>query len=307
MLMATATDWRRRTGASMGRAAMDVQDPPISDTASSVDALSGTSETLLITLAGRARGSRDGLVAGFSDPEAVALCRQFHVDLKRYAAHRGTVRGVVLRGAWFDARCVDFLTRCPDGVVLNLGAGLNTAYERVRARVPDGTWRWIDTDLAPVTDIRHQLFANDARRTQCALDATQAVAVRALLAETATPVLVLAEGVIMYLPQADVETLFAVLAERDGCEFVFDWMSPLGMRRSRRHPAVKRIKDESVVFRSSFKRTTDIQRINPRWRVLAETDAPVARAGLGPAIMGSVYRALTGGRKFYVCAHARVG
>ena len=284
---------------------MAPNDQPTPDPPSGVHTLTGASETLLITLAGRARGSRESAVRDFSDPISEALCEQFEVDLDRYAAHRGTVRGVVLRGAWFDSRCLDFLTRYPDGVVLHLGAGLNTTYERVNAKAPGGSWRWIDTDLAPVIAIRRQVFPDDARREHRVLDATDADALRALLAEIASPVLILSEGVIMYLPQAKVEALFALLAERDGCEVVFDWISPLGRKRSRRHPAVKRIKDESVVFQSSFKRTSDIQRIDARWRILAETDVVVARAGIAATIMGLVYRALTFGRRFYVCAHVR--
>lgn len=117
-------------------------------------ALTGVSETLLIPLAARAQGSAARLVPGFADPTAEALCRRFGVDMARYAAHRPTVRGVLLRGSWCDDRCTDFLRRYPNGTVLNIGAGLNTAYERVAARVPGRSWWWIDSDLASVTTLR---------------------------------------------------------------------------------------------------------------------------------------------------------
>lgn len=64
-----------------------------------IDALRGVSETLLITLAGRARGTEDAGVAGFADPKSLEICVKYDVDLERYAGHRPTMLGVVHRGA----------------------------------------------------------------------------------------------------------------------------------------------------------------------------------------------------------------
>ena len=120
-----------------------------SDLQSCAEALKGASETLLIPLACRARGSRERVLKRFSDPAAEQLVKALGVDLERYAVSREMLLGVIHRGDFFDRRCLDFLSRCPSGTVLNLGAGLNTSYERIRQAFPDGDWRWIDTDLAP--------------------------------------------------------------------------------------------------------------------------------------------------------------
>lgn len=197
--------------------------------------------------------------------------------------------------------------RHPDGVVLHLGAGLNTAYERVSTQAPpDGNWRWIDTDLEPVIALRRRLFDDDARRSHQVLDATDADAVRQALDGLTPPVLVLSEGLIMYLTQRQVEALLRTLAQYQGVEFLFDWISPLGMRQSRRHPAVSRIKDAGVVFQSSFKRAEDIMRIDPRWRIVAEAEDLIRKMGVGVAVMGAMFALMTGGRKFYGLVHARV-
>ena len=270
-----------------------------------VATLTGVAETLLITLAARALGSAAHWVPGFADPTAEALCRRFEVDLARYAAHRPTVRGILLRGAWYDGRCADFLRRFPDGTVLNIGTGLNTAYERVAALVPGRTWRWIDSDLAPVMTLRRQVFEDDDRRSSLVLDATDTAAIGQILAGIAGPLLVLVEGVLMFLPPPAVQALFAGLADRPGTEVVFDWCSPAMMRRSRKHPALARRRDTSVVFQWSLRRPSDITGYDPRWRIVAKTNAPMVRASGMSAVIATVHWVLTGGRAFYGCTHAR--
>lgn len=269
------------------------------------DALHGASETLLIPLACRARGSKEG-VNGFIDVEAERLVEPLGVDLDRYAVNRSMLLGVIHRGSFFDQRCLDFLKRHPNGTVLNLGAGLNTAYERIRAADDTGGWSWIDTDLEPVVAIRVQLFNDDGQRRTQALDAADIDAVRAVLAGIEGPLLVISEAVLIYVEAGPVGEVFKAVAERGEAEFVFDWVSPEMQRNSRKHPAMKRLKDESVVFVSSLRRASDIQTYDPRWRIVAQSSAPMTRSGFMPAVMAAFFSLITLGRRFYGCAHARL-
>ena len=270
------------------------------------DMLSGASETLFIPLAGRARGSKERIYKGFQDPESEALAERLNLDLERYAADRATMAGVIHRGAFFDSRCLDFLNRHPDGVVLTVGAGLNTAYERVARQAPEGSWRWIDTDLDPVMKVRTQLFQDDGRRTSMVLDASDMNALDAVLTSITAPVLIVSEAVLIYVRPEDVEAVFRRLANQKNAECVFDWVSPSMMRNSRNHPAMKRLKDQSVVFASSMKRAQDIQSYDPRWKIIAESSAPMTRSGFMPALAALVFSLFTFGRRFYGCAHARL-
>lgn len=269
----------------------------------SVDALKGASETLLIPLACRARGSRERGIADFADPESEALCEQLAVDLDRYAASRSSMLGVIHRGAFFDSRCIDFLQRHPDGTVLNLGAGLNTAYERVAATVPQGNWQWIDTDLAPVMKIRTDLFKEDDRRSNQVLDATDIQALTELLNSIDGPVLLNSEAVLIYTRPESVAAVFKAAADK-GAEFVFDWVSPRMMHASRNHPAMKKLKDQSVVFCSSMRSARDIQNYDGRWKLIAQSSAPMTKAGVVSAFFAALYFVLSFGGRFYGCVHA---
>ena len=277
-----------------------------SDLQSKAEALKGASETLLIPLACRARGSRDRVLESFKDPAAEQLVETLGVDLDRYAVSREMLLGVIYRGEFFDRCCLDFLSRHPGGTVLNLGAGLNTSYERIRHAFPDGGWRWIDTDLAPVIELREGLFEDDERRTTAALDASNIEAIQNRLDSIAGPLLVVSEAVLIYVRPKAVAEVFNAVAQRGNAEFVFDWVSPMMMRNSRNHPAMKKLRDESVVFTSSLKRASDIGDYDPRWRVKAESSAPMTKSSLGGAIAAFFFSLFTFGRRAYGCAHAHL-
>lgn len=275
-----------------------------------VDDLRGASETLLIPLASRARGSRDRMVGGFRDHLAEDLAARFSVDLDRYAASKSSVKGVLARGAWFDGRVIAFLRANPNGQILSLGSGLNTMFERVLRQIGGATWRWIDTDLAPVVEIRRQIFPDTKVRTTQVLDVTDTGALAEIFA-AGRPTCVVAEGVLMYLPEPAVRTLFETAAQlaldaQVPCRVCFDWCSPLMVRKSRKHPALRRTRDTSVTFQWALNSPADIQRWHPAWTLHAESQAPMTQSGLGSRLFNLAHRAFTGGRWFYGCAAMEV-
>jgi O-methyltransferase involved in polyketide biosynthesis len=274
-------------------------------------AVDGVSETLLISLAARARGSRSRILGGFHDEAAERLSERLELNLEHYAASPGSVRGIVARGMWFDERVLRFLTRYPSALVVSLGSGLNTMYERARRRVPGGEWRWLDTDLPDVIEMRKGLCPDDDRRTSAALDLTRDdwPALDSIGREN--PLLVVAEGVLMYLREREVARVFRRLAAlgsgRPECRVAFDWCSPLMSRHTRRHPAMRPMADKTVVFQWSMRRSSVIESYEPSWRVVHESSAPMTKAGLGPTLFAAAHYVLTGGGRFYACAEALLG
>ncbi len=271
-----------------------------------VDELRGASETLLIPLACRARGSRERMSGGFRDDLAEGLVSRFGVDLDRYAVDKPSIKGVIARGAWFDSQVIAFLRAHPNGCILSVGSGLNTMFERVLRQIAAGGWHWIDTDLAPVVDIRREVFPDTDMRSTRVLDVTDAEALAEILA-AGRPICVVAEGVLMYLPEPAVRTLFETLAQLAldagvPCRICFDWCSPLMVRKSRKHPAVRHTRDTSIIFHWALKSPRDIQGWHPAWTLRAQSQAPMTQAGLKSRLFGLTYQAFTGGRWFYGCA-----
>ena len=272
------------------------------------DCLKGASETLLIPLACRARASRERLTPGFTDRKAEEICDHFKVDVDRYAGDLPSLRGVVQRGLWFDSRVVAFLKQHPGTVVLSIGSGLNTMYERVAAQI--GTradWRWIDSDLAEVVALRRMVFNDAPNRATVELDASSTAWLGHPELAGPAPLLVISEAVLIYLPAEKVAATFKGVAEigadRAACGFLFDWCSPEMVKRSRKHPAMKKLKDRSVVFQSSMRRARNIRAYHPDWRIVMESSTPMARSGLGPALFSFLFKLMTG-RRIYGLAEA---
>lgn len=277
--------------------------------AQTVDSLKGASETLLIPLACRARASRENIVPGFTDRKAEEICAHFDVDLKRYASNLPTLHGAIQRGMWFDGRIIAFLKKHPGALVLSLGSGLNTMYERIAAQTgSEINWRWIDSDLPDVVALRRTVFEDGPNRSTIELDASSPTWPQRPELAGAAPLLVLSEAVLIYLPEPQVAAAFKGAAEagrtRPACGFVYDWCSPEFVKRSRRHPAIKKLKDQSVVFQSSMRRASDIQAYHPDWRIIEESSAPMMRAGAAAVFFHFLFRLMTGGRRAYGLAEA---
>jgi O-methyltransferase involved in polyketide biosynthesis len=86
-------------------------------------------ETLPIPLYARALESR-GKRPILEDPKAVEMVESIDWDFQRFGQRRRTFV-CALRTAMFDVWAEDFLRCHPEGIVVEIGAGLNTRFERL--------------------------------------------------------------------------------------------------------------------------------------------------------------------------------
>jgi O-methyltransferase involved in polyketide biosynthesis len=124
----------------------------------------------------------------------------------------------VVRTLVFDEVARAFLAAHPDGTVIELGAGLNTRFERL----DNGRQRWFDLDLPEVTALRRQLLAASPRRRHAAASIPEPGWME-LVARSPGPHCFLMEATIGYLPCAEVRGVLAQLARRfPGATIAFD-------------------------------------------------------------------------------------
>jgi methyltransferase (TIGR00027 family) len=189
--------------------------------------LSGVAKTLLITLYIRAIESQrpDALI---KDERAEALVRQLDQESlqKTLALTDDFSRvAVILKGREFDRFAQDFLRRHPDAVVVHIGCGLDTRFERV-----DNGWvEWYDLDLPDVIELRRKLVGGEgARHHFLAGSVLDSAWLDTVSAHDQRPFLFLAEGVFMYFKEAQVKSLVLTLRDHfPGAELVFDAFSPV--------------------------------------------------------------------------------
>jgi O-methyltransferase involved in polyketide biosynthesis len=215
-------------------------------------------ETLLIPLYGRAVETRkpNGLIR---DPLAVEIVDRLDYNFAKWDRAR-SLAGTALRTRMFDEDVQAFLAEHPTGLVVELGCGLNTRFERI----DNGRARWLDIDLPDAIELRRALFDIHPRRTMIAADLASPVCL-AGLQEIGGPLCFVSEGVLMYLdpPQAE-RTLARLASTFPGSGLVMDTI-PSSMRDNQhRHDAMKHLPQTSW-FRWACDDPRDIERFG--WRL----------------------------------------
>jgi len=190
-------------------------------------------ETLLITLYAKAQPDNPL----FFDPMAQDILNRVDYDFARLHVPYKTIILVCQRAKKIDAVTRDFLAENPGGVVLQLGCGLDTRFWRV----DNGRVTWYDLDMSPVIELRRQFFTGSERYHLISASVTDPEWMDAVTSG-GQPVLVVAEGLLMYLSEADVRRLVLRLHEAfPGCRLIADVFSRLTARSAIRHPSLKSI------------------------------------------------------------------
>lgn len=180
------------------------------------ESLDGVSATALWTLRSRAIEAKrpNGLI---SDRWAARAFDTIDYDYEKFGKPR---QFHVLRALAFDALTRDFLNRNPTAAVVALAEGLQTSYWRLGLdRSTDVTW--YSVDLPPVIALRQQLLPGEPGVHDIAASALDRGWMDRV--DTTRPVLITAEGLLMYLPRHEAVGLIADCAQRfPGGEMIFD-------------------------------------------------------------------------------------
>jgi len=208
--------------------------------------LRGVMETLLITLHMRALESQrpDALIR---DERAEKLVRKIGDDGlydfgRTQPLHLSEENRlvIILRNREVDRCARDFLARHPQAVVVHVGCGLDTRFERV----DNGRVEWYDLDLPEVIELRRKLIGGEGERQHLlSCSVLDNGWLDRVSLQGARPFLFLAEGVFMYLTGTQVRRLVLTLRDRfPGAELVFDAYSPIHVVRHNLQYLVSKIK-----------------------------------------------------------------
>lgn len=179
--------------------------------------LEGVSATALWTLRSRALESRrpDGIL---HDEWAEHIFDSIGFD---YQVFGKPGHYHVLRALAFDQYTRQFFDQHPNAAVVALAEGFQTSFWRLRSQLNTSGGPWYSVDLAPVMTLRERLLPRDERiinLSSSALDSGWMDRV-----DNDRPVLITAEGLLMYLPAAEALNLIADCAERfPGGQMIFD-------------------------------------------------------------------------------------
>ncbi|MGX7826286.1 class I SAM-dependent methyltransferase [Actinokineospora sp. 24-640] len=198
--------------------------------------LAPTQETLLIPLYARAleTGKKRPLL---SDPQSVRMVERIDYDFARLGRGR-SMTGSVLRGMIVDAWVRRFLAAHPAGTVVEIGAGLNTRYERL----DNGRAQWVEYDLPEVTDLRRRFFADTERRTVLAASATTEEWVPAVRSRPG-PYLFVSEAVLMYASRAGTAHAVGHIRRHfPGAELIMDTVTSAALATMDSHQTLRHMR-----------------------------------------------------------------
>lgn len=188
--------------------------------------LSGVTESLLIPLYIRALETKrpDALL---KDERAAELINKLNLDyaqLTRSQVSEEVQVSIVLRNRQFDRITQEFLAQHSEAVVVYLGCGLDTRFERV----DDNQVEWYDLDLPEVIDLRRELMGCDSCRYHLLpCSALDLAWMDAVSTHNPRSFLFMAEGLFMFFEEAQVRGLIVAMKDRfPGSELVFDAFSP---------------------------------------------------------------------------------
>jgi O-methyltransferase involved in polyketide biosynthesis len=196
--------------------------------------LNGVARTLFVPLACRAlESSRPDAI--LHDPRAVEAYNALGGSADFLMGMRGTdVFVTAMRVRQFDSFARAFLGRNPGGLVVDLGCGLDTRYDRL----DDGQMTWLGVDLPEVIDVRRKVLP-DGERFKTIATSMLELSWLDKVVQLKKPVMFLAEGVFPYFSTADVKPMLMAMAERfPAGELVFDAASPFVSRHHNRTSAV---------------------------------------------------------------------
>lgn len=194
--------------------------------------ITGVAETMLQTLYARAAYSQKKN-AKFYDGKSVEIVSQLDYDFSKAAKDAAMSSGVIARTILLDAMVGEFVKQNPDGTVINIACGMDTRFYRV----DNGSVRWYNIDLPGTIAVRKLFLCEEGRVSQIAKSAMDEAWVKEI-GKPAGNILVVIEGLTMYLTQADVKQILSIIAANfPDAEVIMETMNPL---------VVKHFKEKSI-------------------------------------------------------------
>ncbi len=224
-------------------------------------------ETMLMTLNGRAIQSQ-WKTPILPDPWAEEAMRHIDYDMRqRYGKLGWRLVGdlgctiIATRAATFDLLTRRYLADHPDAIVLQVGCGMDSRAFRVN---PPTTVEWFDVDYPDVIDLRRQLFPERAAYHLIGAPLDDLHWLDEVPRDR--PGLLLAEGVLMYLSEAEVKALLqAVVGHFPNGQMIFDVVHPMILKR-----VGSNVGGTGATYKWALNDPQDIKQLEPKLDLIKE-------------------------------------
>ena len=185
--------------------------------------LSGVPETMLQTVYARAKESSGR--GAIHNAKAEELIEKLDYDFSLADKDTAMRGGVIARTIVLDQLTKAWLGAHPGAVVVNIACGLDTRCYRMA-----GYANWHNLDLPETMAVREKFLPESGAISQIAMSAMDDWGGK--ISEQNVPVLIVIEGLTMYLNAKDVQQIFKVISSRFSKATVFvETMNPMIVKR----------------------------------------------------------------------------
>ena len=232
--------------------------------------LSGVSETMLQTIYARAKESRGR--GAIHDAKAEEIIEKLDYDFSLADKDTAMHSGVIARTIVLDRMTKEWLASHPGAVVVNIACGLDTRCYRM-----SGYAHWYNLDLPETMVVREKLLPESGTVSQIAMSAMEDWGSE--ISEQNVPVLIVIEGLTMYLNEKDVRQIFAAISSRFSKATVFvETMNPAMVR----HFKEKSIDASNAKFNWGIKNGKTLAELLPDFRFVEEHSLTEGMAAFAP-------------------------
>lgn len=184
--------------------------------------LSGVPETMLQTIYARAKESRGR--SAIHDAKAEEIIEKLDYDFSLADKDTAMRSGVIARTIVLDRMTKEWLASHPGAVVVNIACGLDTRCYRM-----SGYAHWYNLDLPETMAVREKLLPESGTISQITMSAMEDWGSE--ISEQNVPVLIVIEGLTMYLSERNIQRIFTVISSRFSNATVFvETMNPTIVR-----------------------------------------------------------------------------
>ena len=232
--------------------------------------LSGVPVTMLQTVYVRAKESRGR--GAIHDAQAEEIIEKLDYDFSLADKDTAMHSGVIARTIVLDRLTKAWLGAHPGAVVVNIACGLDTRCYRM-----SGYAHWYNLDLPETMAVREKLLPESGTISQIAMSAMEDWGSK--ISEQNVPVLIVIEGLTMYLNAKDVQQIFAVISSRfSQATIVVETMNPTIVR----HFKEKSIDASNAKFNWGIKNGKALAELLPDFRFVEEHSLIEGMAAFAP-------------------------
>ncbi len=206
--------------------------------------LTTVSETLYVPLLGRIYASTHCPDILY-DKKALDIMKQLPEKTREMSGQTEyTLLASAVRSKNVDHYVQAFLSVNPNGVIVNVGCGLESLY----GRNDNGKAQWVELDFPDVLKLRSEFFPEKERDRYLPYSMFDYAWIDEVKAAAQGPILVVAAGLFYYFKEEQVIDFIEHLAGFDQVQLVFDAVSSSGIKGSRRYMKKMGRQDAEMFF-----------------------------------------------------------